>query len=132
MENKRKKTNAYTMWDKVENLEMQPNRGYYQIVFHKNYLDIFFQANVKRELQIFIHFDDITDKFIDIELQGIEIHTFIKKDLDKHQESIVIKNKSVKNNNLFKAFSATLFDNLDSVHSSDGAYVQINKTINGM
>lgn len=124
-----KSRSAYDLWNEIEQKASLSSQGIYKMVYTTNYLDVFFESDNFKELDILIHFDDITGKYIDINLKGIEIHTQIKTSLDKSQESIVVKNKDIRNNNLFKAFSATLFDNLEKAHTSDESYQQINKTI---
>ena len=73
-----KSRSAYDLWNEIEQKASLSSQGIYKMVYTTNYLDVFFESNNFKELDILIHFDDITGKYIDINLKGIEIHTQIK------------------------------------------------------
>lgn len=125
-----KKINAYSMWENIEDyVSSHDAPAYYKSVYRNKYLDVFFQASDTNEIKIYIHFNEDKGNKINIDLNGIRVVTRIKQDLDKKKDTIEIINKSIENNNLFKAFSATLFDNLKQSYNHEIAFQMVNKTI---
>lgn len=124
------KINAYKKWDDLKSrINVEQTSNVMINVFSNDFLDVFFISNYVDDLQVAIHFNRTTSYHFNLHLNGIEIETSIHKEIDKENLSTFIINKNKSNNNIFKAFSASLFENLENSMNEQSCYKNIKKTI---
>lgn len=124
------KFNAYEKWDEIiQQAEKSSVESCLKIVFTSPWLDILFSSDILEDLMIYIHFSKSRKGDINISLNGITVSTSIVKSIDANNEVISIKNNNTDDINVFKAFSATLFDAIEQSGSETEAFDMIEKTI---
>lgn len=122
----------YSRWYELEKIveNNKENVPSFISVFSTKEIDMFIQSSKNRELAILLHVNDYRDIVLNYDLFGIDVKTLINESIDKNKMSIVITNNNVDNINIFKAFSATLYDSIIENNETEDIEEIIINTIN--
>lgn len=122
----------FTKWEELE--EQIKNKNSYTPVFINVFstpiIDLFIQASSMNDYAIILHVNNNQNIEINREISGIRVKTYINNAVDEKKPSIIIENMDKGLINIFKAFSATLYENLDEKLDFEDVEVIINETIN--
>ena len=91
---------------------------------------MFIQSSKHKDYAVILHVNNYHDININLNLSGIEVKTSIYESIDRNKNSIVIKNNNTENGNIFKAFAATLYDNILEKSFDEDIEIIIKDTIN--
>ena len=122
----------FSKWDELEN-QVKTRNSFTPVfinVFSTPIVDMFIQNSINKDYAIILHINDKREIDINREVSGIRVKTYINNSVDSEYPSIVIENMDKELINIFKAFSATLFENLDEQLEYDDVENIINVTIN--
>ena len=105
----------FSKWEELENQVKlkNPLTSVFINVFSTPIVDLFLQNSINKDYAIILHINDKREIDINREISGIKVKTYINNSVDKEYPSIVIENMDKDLINIFKAFSATLCENLD-------------------
>ena len=123
----------FCKWEELE-LQVESKKSYTPIfinVFSTPIVDLFIQNSLNSDYAIIIHINDNSNLEINREISGIKVKTYINEAVDKEKQSIIIENLDKDLTSIFKAFSATLVENLDEQLQYKEIGIIINETING-
>lgn len=122
----------FSKWEELENQVRLKNSltPVFINVFSTPIVDLFIQNSINKDYAIILHINDKREIDINREISGIKVKTYINNSVDKEYPSIVIENMDKDLINIFKAFSATLCENLDERLEFEDVENIINETIN--
>lgn len=99
------------------------------LAFDNNYVRIYIQNSIEQNAAIIIALKNGRELELNFELSGFKIETRVEPNIDPNQKCIVITNNDKNQLNIFKAFSASLYDSLDSSKNIDDVIDSINEII---
>ncbi len=119
----------YIKWQELEEKLNNSNMPMILNVFSSRIVDMFIQSSISSDYAIILHIN--TDEKIEInrEITGIKISTYVINAIDDSKPSIIIENLNKSSITIFKAFSATLYENLYNRIDKDSIDEIINKTV---
>lgn len=121
----------FSKWEELE-LQVESKNSTTPIfinVFSTQVVDLFIQNSINKDYAIILHINNESDLEINREVAGIRVKTFLNESVDKNKPSIVIENLNKDLINIFKAFSATLVENIDEQLDYKDVGVIVNETI---
>lgn len=99
------------------------------LAFDNSNVRIYIQNSIEQNAAIIISLKNGKELQLNLELSGFNIETRVEPKIDPNQKSIVITNNDRNQLNIFKAFSASLYDSLDNSKSVDDVIDNINTVI---
>ena len=122
----------FSKWEELENQVRVKNSltPVFINVFATQVVDLFIQNSINKDYAIILHINDNREIDINREIAGIKVKTYINNSVDREHPSIIIENMDKELINIFKAFSATLCENLEEKLEYDDIEDIINETIN--
>lgn len=122
----------FSKWEELENQVRVKNSltPVFINVFATQVVDLFIQNSINKDYAIILHINDNREIDINREIAGIKVKTYINNSVDREYPSIIIENMDKELINIFKAFSATLCENLEEKLEYDDVEDIINETIN--
>ena len=121
----------YSKWQELERQLGNKNNNIpiFINVFTSNEIDLFIQASIVGDYSMILHINNENSIDINREITGIRIKTYINPAVDSNKPSIIIDNLNKNSINIFKAFSATLYENFEEKRENSDIEDIINKTI---
>ena len=98
-------------------------------VFSTSIVDLFIQSSLNKDYSIILHINNDNSLEINREISGIKVKTLISEAVDDKNPSIIIENLNKDLINIFKAFSATLIENIDEQLEYKEVGLIVNETI---
>lgn len=123
--------NIFSKWEDLE-LQVESKNSFTPIfinVFSTPIVDLFIQNSINKDYAIILHINNDSNLEINSEITGIKVKTFVNESVDKDRPSIVIENLDKDLINIFKAFSATLVENIDEQLYYKEVGLIVNETI---
>lgn len=121
----------FSKWEELE-LQVKSKNSMTPIfinVLSTSVVDLFIQNSINKEYAIILHINNNDSLDINREIAGIKVKTFINESVDKKRPSIIIENMNKDLINIFKAFSATLVENIEEQLKYKDVGLIINETI---
>lgn len=121
----------YTKWEELES-QIKQKDSYTPIfinVFSTSIVDLFIQSSLNKDYSIILHINNDNSLEINREISGIKVKTLISEAVDDKNPSIIIENLNKDLINIFKAFSATLIENIDEQLEYKEVGLIVNETI---
>lgn len=118
-------------WEELE-FQVESKNSFTPIfinVFSTPIVDLFIQNSTNKDYAVILHINNDSNLEINREIAGIRVKTFINESVDKSKPSIVIENLDKDLINIFKAFSATLVENIDEQLEHKDVGLIVNETI---
>lgn len=107
-----KNNNIYQIWDELEDMTVTENaNALFKNVLSTKIVDMFIQTTLDNEMFIFLHMNQDELEY-NSHLKGLDVKAINNEKIDNQKKCIKFENLNKENVNIFKAFSATLFDNL--------------------
>ena len=121
----------FSKWEELESQVESKNSltPIFINVFSTPTVDLFIQNSMNKDYAIILHINDNSDLEINREIAGIKVKTFLNESVDKNKPSIIIENLNKDLINIFKAFSATLVENIDEQLDYKDVGLIVNETI---
>ena len=121
----------FSKWEELEKQVESKNsmNSIFINVFTSPIVDMFIQNSINKDYAIILHINNDSNLEINREISGIKVKTFISESVDKEKPSIIIENLNKDLINIFKAFSATLVENIDAQIENNEVGIIINDTI---
>lgn len=106
----------YKAWEELENKieSLSSMTPLVYLAFDNSIVRLYIQNSIEQNASLFIALKNGQELNVDMNLTGFSIETRVEPNIDNSQKCIIISNNDKNQLNIFKAFSASLFERLEN------------------